>query len=714
MRMRSISICVLLLMTAIAPVASAGLSWDSGMAVFMTYPKGDYTIGDDLIVTVHVFNEGEYYTPDDVELIVDDETDIGLTEEAEGRYKGVISITADVLDDWGDLELQATATDEGIIWDFEAYDWDYVSTGSATGLSVEVRLKDSMDLLPRPGDEVEFQVLIMYGEDDVDPDADTLEVMYIDPSDSEHDLDVTRIGTGMFEGVFTVPASLKESSTYYLIAYAEYTTDTDTLDESSETEVDVQFLDVWAHITDVSPSTTELEIVVLDLDGQTVEGADIDITWTYEDDAWDEQEGTTSGATGADGRAAFTLSYTDLGMDSYSVDVEGKAESDGYTQRFVGTLYAREYTGDSWEPDEGFYVEVVNSGPYEGGESITLEHIAKYDKAPMPSTDIYFYLVDDHDILRFGEATTDALGKFSFPLNIPEADPDEMFQYIECNYHMEGEYSWEESDESIFVGDLGTDAIFDEFLDPKTTMSLNTFSAGEKVVVSIDHPDADGTDEMALVIWGLGEMPDWEDIMNLEWESWNPAFISTLRMVPGEWKDDHFEATFACPSFLTTDDEMFMYGIIVMEDEGDIEDAGHAAKKTGVFPLPPNPPPTATVTSHTADEKVGGKVKFSGASLDDTSVEKVEVSIDGGDWMTVTGTTDWEYEVDTTTLTEGNHTLEVRSYDGEKYSDPVSITFEVDQSVAPKDDKKDDEPGFGAAIVLVALLAAVLYSRRRR
>ena len=107
---------------------------------------------------------------------------------------------------------------------------------------------------------------------------------------------------------------------------------------------------------------------------------------------------------------------------------------------------------------------------------------------------------------------------------------------------------------------------------------------------------------------------------------------------------------------------------------------------------------------------MGGKIKIKGTSSDDTDAVKVEVRIDGGAWMEADGTSSWSYEVDTDKMEEGNHTVEVRSFDGEKYSDPEAVTFEVDHEKA----KKEEEPGFGLALVTLSMLGAVRLERRRR
>ena len=711
---KALLLIVLLILTAIAPAASAGPSWNSGLAVFMTYPDGEYDVGDDLIVTVHIFREGVYHIPDVVTLAVDSaDRTIGLTEEAEGRYKGVVTIADTDLNIYGDLELSADVTDGSGIWRDQASDWAWISTMAGSGFDVVVRLVEAIDLYPSPGQDVEFRVHVTHRGEPVDPDADTLEVGYMDPGGNEHELEVARIGTGLFEGTLTVPASLKESSVYELWAGAEYTPDSITLDGEDGEELYVQFYTVWAHITDVTPSESSVDVYALNLDGTLIEGATVNVDWLYADDAWDEIEDSTSGTTGADGKASFTLEYTDLGKDAYTVDVSGRVSHGGFTQLFEGDIYVREESDGDDPTGDGFEVEITNPGPYEGGESITVEHVATFDGEPLESTEIYFYLTDEQKIYRFGSETTDAEGRFDFPLNLPQLGEDEMMVYISAQYHLQrGDSSWVSEYSYIDIGDLTVESLFDEFVDPEVDMEVPPFSAGETVSLTLDHEDADGVEEQAMLIWGIGPLPDdLESMLNLEWASWNPGEVGFLQAVPLEFVDGQYVGSFSCPEFMTTDGELFMYGIIVFLEQGDDFSEAKAAKIDAVSPVPPNPVPEAAIASPAEAEALGGKIKIKGTSSDDTDVAKVEVRIDGGAWVEADGTSSWSYEVDTSKMEEGNHTVEVRSFDGEKYSDPVAITFEVDQDKAPKE---DESPGFGLTLVLLSVLGAALLARRRR
>ncbi len=84
--------------------------------------------------------------------------------------------------------------------------------------------------------------------------------------------------------------------------------------------------------------------------------------------------------------------------------------------------------------------------------------------------------------------------------------------------------------------------------------------------------------------------------------------------------------------------------------------------------------PSIIITSPSNEDDIGGLITIQGTADDfDGYVQKVEVRIDDGNWLTVTGTNTWNYEWDTRTVINGFHTIYARSFDGESYSDTVSV-----------------------------------------
>jgi hypothetical protein len=76
--------------------------------------------------------------------------------------------------------------------------------------------------------------------------------------------------------------------------------------------------------------------------------------------------------------------------------------------------------------------------------------------------------------------------------------------------------------------------------------------------------------------------------------------------------------------------------------------------------------------------------------------------LDDEAWMNATGTSSWEFSLDTSKMRNGAHSLAARAFDGTDYSDPVARTFSVENQKAAG---KGFIPGFGG---LGTTLAAVL------
>ena len=121
-------------------------------------------------------------------------------------------------------------------------------------------------------------------------------------------------------------------------------------------------------------------------------------------------------------------------------------------------------------------------------------------------------------------------------------------------------------------------------------------------------------------------------------------------------------------------------------------------------PPPPNHPPVITITSPSAGVTVNGVVTIQGKASDEDgngTIQKVEVKIDNGDWITATGTTLWQYEWNTSQVENGQHTIYARAYDGADYSNVASVTITVNNVPAPSNnppDVKITEPESGSVV----------------
>ena len=87
-------------------------------------------------------------------------------------------------------------------------------------------------------------------------------------------------------------------------------------------------------------------------------------------------------------------------------------------------------------------------------------------------------------------------------------------------------------------------------------------------------------------------------------------------------------------------------------------------------------------------------------------IQSVQLKIDNGDWMNSNGTSNWIYKMDTLDYSKGVHSIYVRSYDGEDYSNIESIEIIIENN---------QTPGFTTAVVISASIigALVAFFRRR-
>lgn len=140
----------------------------------------------------------------------------------------------------------------------------------------------------------------------------------------------------------------------------------------------------------------------------------------------------------------------------------------------------------------------------------------------------------------------------------------------------------------------------------------------------------------------------------------------------------------------------------------------HSAQATLVVKSPANLRPVCAISYPSDNATVSGSITVKGTASDpDGKVLKVEVRIDGGNWVTVAGTEDWSYVLDTNALSNGNHDIYVRAYDGTAFSDIEKVTFAV---------ANGEGAGFMIvgiigviiAIVVVILLLLLLAKRRKK
>src|SRR3954447_9685752 len=74
-------------------------------------------------------------------------------------------------------------------------------------------------------------------------------------------------------------------------------------------------------------------------------------------------------------------------------------------------------------------------------------------------------------------------------------------------------------------------------------------------------------------------------------------------------------------------------------------------------------PPSVAIASPAAGATVSGTVTVSGTAADNVALSKVEVAVDGGAWQLASGKTAWSWGLNTTSYSNGPHTLAARATD---------------------------------------------------
>jgi alpha-amylase len=89
-------------------------------------------------------------------------------------------------------------------------------------------------------------------------------------------------------------------------------------------------------------------------------------------------------------------------------------------------------------------------------------------------------------------------------------------------------------------------------------------------------------------------------------------------------------------------------------------------------------PPTVVINSPTNGSTVAGTISVSGTAADNVAVSTVQISIDGGAFLNVSGTTSWSFSLNTQNILNGTHTISARATDSSgNLSSIPSVTVRV-------------------------------------
>jgi hypothetical protein len=163
----------------------------------------------------------------------------------------------------------------------------------------------------------------------------------------------------------------------------------------------------------------------------------------------------------------------------------------------------------------------------------------------------------------------------------------------------------------------------------------------------------------------------------------------------------------------TENDVTYYYKILAVNEIGD----SSLSDPADATPFAVNRPPTVEITSPSTGSTIKGTFEILGTSSDDDgTIQRVEIKIDGENWIRAQGTTVWNYEWDTTSISNGQHTVSARAFDGIGYSPETNITISINNP------ESKDQPSEGPwlwvfiiiAIIVMVVLFLILFLRKKQ
>jgi hypothetical protein len=119
--------------------------------------------------------------------------------------------------------------------------------------------------------------------------------------------------------------------------------------------------------------------------------------------------------------------------------------------------------------------------------------------------------------------------------------------------------------------------------------------------------------------------------------------------------------------------------------------------------------PPVAITAPVNGTTVSGTVNITGTGHDsDANLLVVQIKIDSAEWINVSGTHAWHYLWNTTSIADGSHTIKARSYNGQTYSDSISVEVTV------ADQGDEATPGFTLFLIGAAVAITLMLSRKHR
>ena len=525
MRLKALLATILMLAVLFTPLALAEDTDAYHMVI--TYTDMEYGVGDDVAITVHVFDKAQYVSVDYVNMTVGsftDTRDVELNEDGTGRWTGTFTIQEGDIGDIGlyrHVPISAEADVNGsIVEDVEQSILIPVAEVVPEILFISTSLTPP-SVYTGPGETKTITWEIRYDDQLVDPT--TIEgSWYVHSGSSTESFDPVKSSTGVYTYEYTMPNGPK-SMQVAINLDATYDTGTDTVEGESNMNLFLNYLHVWAEKGSVSATTASFDLYVSNMIGMAVEAASITIDYSYEGDDGNTIEKDTTGTTDADGRASIDIQFNDLGDQASEVDIEGRVVGQGKEQALEFELRIRLEVDEPPDPVPNGLDVISGKDMFDFDKDVNLPATAYFDGDIHASSTVYWYAYTQHSVLNKGEKNTKVDGTFSVDFRTPDKgtlDPAPLITHYQtpiedgAYYHDDTEILMVTSITDMVEPDNPYDTLR-QFKDSAVKVSVDKLEKGKDIPVTVTYNRADEEWVVAVIVGNdpnpgnLGLVPSW-------------------------------------------------------------------------------------------------------------------------------------------------------------------------------------------------------------
>jgi hypothetical protein len=684
-RWTGVLLALVLLTSVVSPVVQSDVGRYSPLAVFITYPYGDYVVGSTVEVTVNVFNAGERFDPYNMNLEVRDGQGIDLVRSSEGTYVGNLTIGWDDLSDYLGVYLDASASvPTETVHDTVLLDTVY------SRFSVSLVWVQPAEGNLRPETQVVLEAQTTANGTFVDPDEGSLRIGFhrtdIEWPTDPPELEATRIGVGRYRASYTIPDYLTASAVYEVGASANLTVyneppPTDekyTLHTGSWRSYSMDLMDVWAHTREADLERRVVDLHVQDPAGEPVVGAEVRLEYAYRDQWWDRVTlGSFNGSTDANGTVSLEIDLPTLTFDPYYLLVDGNVTRSGMVQTIDQTVVVSRNPFIDWSPPGALSIDLFRESVDHQEGTISVRNVARYEGEALTDTDVHVYVVTEYGVISYTTIDTGSTGEFDLEFELPPmmeygAFPESL---ANAHYHAQVNGSWSSDTDTYGLGSLYP---LNQSLPldvPQTMLDVGAAYQGGELRFEFSNPMADGVEELGTAIWGITEPPDVVG-GSAEWELWNPwPAYSVGGYVACEWDGERYVGVIPIPEYLPLGTELFVGPTVHRLDTPRGEIAG---PYEWVTVEDEHPRPKVTITGPANNTTVTTPVTITGTASGHRDIKRVEFRINYEEWQVANGTDEWRVENVVRNHPGSIMNIGVRSYDGNKYSTIANLFLNVD------------------------------------